>query len=62
MRAEERLMHVFQLVLLVRESVYIMRHMVHTLVWLEVDIEALDYPWHLITRVVLSAEKTHKMV
>ena len=47
-RAEKRLMYVLQLVLFVRESVCIIHHMVHTLVWLEVEIEALDCPQHLI--------------
>ena len=52
--AEERLMHVLQLVLLVRctlyvvrASVYIIHHIVHTLVWLEVEFKALDCPQHL---------------
>ena len=42
-------MHVLQMVLLVRESVYIVHYMVHILVGLEVEVEveASSCVWHL---------------
>ena len=42
-RAEEILVHALQLVLLVWESVHIVRHVMHTLVGLEVEVKALNY-------------------
>ena len=44
-RAEERLVHVLQLVLLILvwKSVHIVRHVVHTLVGLKVKVKAFDY-------------------
>ena len=46
-RAEEELVHVLQLVLFLWESVHIVCHMVHILVGLEVEVNAIDCGWHL---------------
>ena len=45
--AEEGLVHVLQLVLLVWESVHIVHHTVYTLVGLEVEVEAFGCGWNL---------------